>query len=126
GTREGGAPLSASARAAGGGGDRGALCREVIECARRLLALKAARGTTFPALTPAEADALRAIGAGASLDEVLYLLRAFLDADTEMRRSPHPRVELEIAAVRTTRRPEPHALDSLLAQVEHTLAPFNT
>src|SRR5262245_20313761 len=125
-TRDGGAALSAIDRAASAGEDLGALCREVIECARRLLVLKAAPGTTLPDLTPAEADALRAIGAGASLDEVLYLLRAFLDADTEMRRSPHPRVELEIAAVRTRRRPEPHALDSLLAKVEDALARFNS
>ena len=33
------------------------------------------------------------------------MLRAFLDADEAMRESPHPRVELEIAAVRATRRP---------------------
>ena len=43
--------------------------------------------------------------ASASIDELIYLLRAFLDADAEMRKSPHPRVELEIAAVRATRRP---------------------
>src|SRR5262245_41193211 len=43
-----------------------------------------------------------------------------------MRRSPHPRVELEIAAVRTTRRPEPHALDALLAKVEDAMARFNS
>ena len=59
-----------------------------------------------------------------SVDEVIYLLRAFLDADAEMRRSPHPRVELEIAAVRATRRPEPQMLDTLLAKVEDALAQF--
>jgi len=53
---------------------------------------------------------------------VIYLLRAFLDADAEMRRSPHPRVELEIATVRTTRRPAPQTLDTLLSKVEGALA----
>ena len=78
----------------------------------------------MPDLTPAESEALRAAAAGASTDELIYLLRAFLDADAEMRRSPHPRVELEIATVRTTRRPEPQALDTLLAKVEDALARF--
>jgi DNA polymerase-3 subunit gamma/tau len=124
--RDGGAALEAIDRAASAGEDLGALCREVVECARRLLVLKAAPKASLPDLTPAEAEALRAVGAGASLDEVLYLLRAFLDADTEMRRSPHPRVELEIAAVRATRRPEPQTLDTLLAKVEDALARFNS
>ena len=64
------------------------------------------------------------MAAPVSIDEVIYLLRAFLDADAEMRRSPHPRVELEIAAVRATRRPEPQMLDTLLTKVEDALAQF--
>src|SRR5262244_3059705 len=124
--RDGGAALEAIDRAAAAGEDLGALCREVMEVARRLLVLKTAPGATLPDLTPAEAEALRTIGAGASLDEIIYLLRAFLDADTELRRSPHPRVELEIAAVRTTRRPEPHTLDTLLAKVEEAMTRLNS
>ncbi len=120
--RDGAAALEAIDRAASAGEDLAALCREVVEVARRLLALKAAPGTSLPELTPAEAEALRAAAEGVSVDELIYLLRVFLDADAEMRRSPHPRVELEIAAVRTTRRPEPQALDTLLAKVEDALA----
>jgi len=53
-----------------------------------------------------------------SADELIYLLRAFMDADAEMRRSPHPRVELEIAAVRSARRPQPQAIEALIAKVD--------
>jgi DNA polymerase-3 subunit gamma/tau len=119
--RDGGAALAAIDRAAGAGEDLGSLCRDVVEMVRRQLVLKTAPGTTLPDLTPAEAEALRAAAAPASVDELIYLLRAFLDADAEMRRSPHPRVELEIAAVRATRRPEPQLLDTLLAKVEDAL-----
>jgi hypothetical protein len=44
-----------------------------------------------------------------------------VEADAEMRRSPLPRVELEIAAVRATRRPAPQALDTLIAKVEDAI-----
>jgi hypothetical protein len=57
-----------------------------------------------------------------SSDELIYVLRAFLDADAEMRRSPHPRVELEIAAVRATRRPEPQAIETLIGKLEEAEA----
>src|SRR5215831_10644674 len=122
--RDGGAALAAIDRAAGAGEDLAALCREVVEVGRRLLVLKAAPETSLPELTDAEAQTLRAAAGGVSLDELVYLLRAFLDADAEMRRSPHPRVELEIAAVRASRRPAPQALDALLAKVEDALARF--
>ena len=122
--RDGGAALGAIDRAAEAGEDLGGLCREVVEVARQLLVLKAAPSASLPDLTAAEAEALRSAAAPVSVDEVIYLLRAFLDADAEMRRSPHPRVELEIAAVRATRRPEPQMLDTLLAKVEDALAQF--
>src|SRR5262245_8772857 len=124
--RDGAAALQAIDRAASAGEDLAALCREVVEVARRLLVVKTAPGTSPPDLTPAEAEALRASASGVSADELIYLLRVFLDADAEMRRSPHPRVELEIAAVRTTRRPEPQALDTLLEKVEDALARFRS
>jgi hypothetical protein len=50
------------------------------------------------------------------------VLRAFLDADAVMRESPHPRVELEIATVRATRRPQPRALEEVLKRVEEAEA----
>ncbi|MGH7311145.1 MAG: hypothetical protein ACREK6_20895, partial [Candidatus Rokuibacteriota bacterium] len=57
-----------------------------------------------------------------SLDEMLYLLRAFVQADTLMRESPHPRVELEVAAVCATRRPVPQAIDDVLRRLDEAQA----
>jgi DNA polymerase-3 subunit gamma/tau len=119
--RDGAAALEAVDRAAAAGEDLALLCREVVETARRLLVLKAAPGMPFADLTPAEAEALRAAAEPVTADELVYLLRAFLEAEAEMRRSPHPRVELEIAAVRAARRPQPQALDALLEKVEEAL-----
>jgi DNA polymerase-3 subunit gamma/tau len=114
--------LEAIDRAAREGEDLAAFTRDVIELLRRALVLKAAP-TTKPADLPvAEAGELRALGEAASLDDLLYVLRAFLDADTAMRESPHPRVELEIATVRGTRRPQPRALEEVLQRVEQAEA----
>jgi DNA polymerase-3 subunit gamma/tau len=110
--------LEAIDRAARDGEDLGAFVRDTIELVRRLLVLKAAPTAQLGDLAPAEADELRALGEPVSVDEVLYLLRAFLEADAQMRESPHPRVELEIAAVRATRRPVPATLDEILRKVE--------
>ncbi|HEY7203172.1 MAG TPA: DNA polymerase III subunit gamma/tau [Methylomirabilota bacterium] len=115
---DGAAALEAVDRAASAGEDLGTLCREAIEMTRRLLVLKVAAGASFTDLTPAEAAELRAAAEPVSPDELIYVLRAFLDADVEMRRSPHPRVELEIAAVRATRRPQPQAIETLIGKLE--------
>src|SRR5439155_5331532 len=64
----------------------------------------------------------RALGERVSLDELLYLLRAFLEADAQMRESPHPRVELEIAAVRAARRPVPAAIEEIVRKVDEAEA----
>jgi DNA polymerase-3 subunit gamma/tau len=110
--------LEAIDRAAREGEDLGAFTRDVIELLRRALVLKAAPATKLADVPHIEANELRAIGESASLDGLLYVLRSFLDADAAMRESPHPRVELEIATVRATRRPEPHALEEVLRRVE--------
>jgi DNA polymerase-3 subunit gamma/tau len=115
---DGAAALEAVDRAATAGEDLGVLCREAVEMTRRLLVTKVAPGAPFVDLTPAEAAELRAAAEPVSADELLYVLRAFLDADAEMRRSPHPRVELEIAAVRATRRPQPQDIETLIGKLE--------
>jgi len=115
---DGGAALEAVDRAATAGEDLGSLCREAVEMTRRLLVTKVAPNAPFVDLTPAEAAELKAVAAPVSADELVYVLRAFLDADAEMRRSPHPRVELEIAAVRATRRPQPQAIETLIGKLE--------
>jgi DNA polymerase-3 subunit gamma/tau len=119
--RDGAAALEAIDRAAQAGEDLLLLCREVIEIVRRLLVLKVNPSGAFVDLAPSETESLKTTGADATADELIYLLRAFLEADGEMRRSPHPRVELEVAAVRATQRPAPQALDALLAKVEDAL-----
>ena len=110
--------LEAIDRAAREGEDLGAFTRDVIELLRRALVLKAAPAVRLSDVPQAEANELRAIAEAASLDDLLYVLRAFLDADEAMRESPHPRVELEIAAVRATRRPEPRLLEDVLKRIE--------
>jgi DNA polymerase III subunit gamma/tau len=115
---DGAAALEAIDRAARDGEDLGWLCREVIEAARRALVIKVAPEGKFADLTPAEQAAIREMAEPVSQDELVYLLRAFLDADAEMRRSPHPRVELEIAAVRSARRPRPEAIEGLIAKID--------
>ena len=112
------AALEAVDRAARRGEDLDGFCREVIEAARRLLVLTAAPKVAQPDLTPMEAEDLAKLGAGVSADEIVYVLRAFLDAQVEIRRSPHPRVELEIAVVRAARRPRPQAIETLISKVE--------
>jgi DNA polymerase-3 subunit gamma/tau len=115
---DGAAALEAIDRAARDGEDLGWLCREVIEAARRALVIKVAPEGKFADLTPAEQAAIREMAEPVSQDELVYLLRAFMDADAEMRRSPHPRVELEIAAVRAARRPRPEAIEGLIARID--------
>jgi DNA polymerase-3 subunit gamma/tau len=114
--------LEAVDRAAREGEDLGAFTRDVIELLRRALVLKAAPATRLADVPHDEANELRALGEAVSLDDLLYVLRAFLDADAAMRESPHPRVELEMAAVRSTRRPEPRALEDVLRRVEEAEA----
>jgi DNA polymerase III subunit gamma/tau len=114
--------LEAIDRATREGEDLGAFTRDVIELLRRALVLKAAPAVKLADVPHAEASELRALGEAAPLDDLLYVLRAFLDADAAMRESPHPRVELEIAAVRATRRPQPRALEDVLKRVEEAQA----
>ena len=113
-----GAALEAIDRAARDGEDLLAFTRDVIELLRLTLVLKAAPNAKPADLTHTEGNELRRLGEAASLDEILYLLRAFLEADALLRESPHPRVELEIATVRATRRPVPQTLDDVLRRVD--------
>lgn len=110
--------LEAIDRAAREGEDLLAFTRDVIELLRRVLVLKAAPTTKLADVTSTEGNALRKLGEATTLDELLYVLRAFLDADAALRESPHPRVELEVAAIRATRRPVPSALEEILQRVD--------
>jgi DNA polymerase-3 subunit gamma/tau len=110
--------LEAIDRAARDGEDLGAFTRDVVELLRRALVLKAAPTAKLADVSHTEGNDLRRLGEPATLDELLYVLRAFLDADEAMRESPHPRVELEMATVRATRRPAPPALEDILKRVD--------
>ena len=117
-----GGALEAIDRAAREGEDLGAFARDVVELLRRALVLKAAPTAKLADLSHAEGNELRKLGEAASLDEMLYVLRGFLEADALMRESPHPRVELEMATVRATRRPVPQALEDVLRRVDEAQA----
>ena len=110
--------LEAIDRATRDGEDLHAFTRDVVELLRRALVLKAAPTTKLADVTHTEGNELRKLGEAVSVDELLYILRAFLDADAAMRESPHPRVELEMATVRATRRPVPKALEEILQRVD--------
>jgi DNA polymerase-3 subunit gamma/tau len=114
--------LEAIDRAAREGEDLQAFTRDVIELLRRALVLKAAPTAKLADISHAEGNELRKLAEAGGLDDILYVLRAFLDADAAMRESPHPRVELEIATVRATRRPVPHALEDVLKRVDEAEA----
>ena len=117
-THETAPALEAIDRATRDGEDLHAFTRDVVELLRRALVLKAAPTTKLADVTHTESNELRKLGEGVSVDELLYIMRAFLDADAAMRESPHPRVELEMATVRATRRPVPKALDEILQRVD--------
>jgi len=114
--------LEAIDRATHEGEDLHAFIRDVIETMRLALVLKAAPTTKLPELTSTEGNEIRVLAEPVTLDEILYILRALLDADEMMRESPHPRVELEIATVRATRRPVPQALEEVLRRVDEAEA----
>jgi DNA polymerase-3 subunit gamma/tau len=111
------AALEVIDQAAREGQELGWFTREVVETLRQLLVLKVAPDEALPELTPAEVEEVRAQGERVSVDELLFLLRAVLETEGEMRRSPHPRVELEMAAVRAVRRPVPTSLETILQRV---------
>ena len=120
--RDTAAALETIDRAVREGEDLVAFARDVVELLRRALVLKAAPTAKLADLTHAEGNELRKLGEPATLDEILYVVRAFLEADTLMRESPHPRVEFEIATVRATRRPAPQAIEDVLRRVDEAHA----
>jgi DNA polymerase-3 subunit gamma/tau len=115
--------LQRIADAAAGGLDLALLCEETLEVLRRAL-LVAVTGTAGPDATQDETTRLTALGseAGAGEADLLLLLRGLLDAETEMRKSPHPRVDLEIGVVRLCHRPRTQAIETVLERLEQAEA----
>jgi DNA polymerase-3 subunit gamma/tau len=102
--------------------DLGVLCQESMEVLRRVLLRRVA---SAPAEVPGDPDteALTALPP-AEADELLLLVKGLLDAEAEMRRSPHPRVDLEVAVIRLCRRPQPEAIEAVLERLERAEALF--
>jgi DNA polymerase III subunit gamma/tau len=121
--REAAAALQRIADAAASGLDLALLCEETMEVLRRAL-LVAVTGTPGPDATQDETARLTALGAdeGAGEPDLLLLLRGLLEADTEMRKSPHPRVDLEIAVVRLCHRPQTALIETVLERLEQAEA----
>ena len=115
--------LQRIADASASGFDLTLLCQETTELLRRAL-LVAVTGTPGPDATQDEMARLATLGpeAGAGEADLLLLLRGLLDAETEMRRSPHPRVDLEIAAVRLCHRPQTASIETVLERLEQAEA----
>jgi DNA polymerase III subunit gamma/tau len=115
--------LQRIAEAAAGGLDLALLCQETMEVLRRALLL-AATGSPGADATADETARLRALGTeeGAGEADLLLLLRGLLEAETEMRRSPHPQVDLEIAAVRLCHRPRAETIETVLERLEQAEA----
>ena len=111
--------LQGIGEAAQAGLDLGALCQEAMEVLRQALLVRVT-GAGSPGLTAEETTRLRALGSIGSSDapELTLLVKGLLDAETEMRHSPHPRVDLEVAVVRLCHRPEPQAIETILARLE--------
>ena len=121
--REAAEALQRIADAAASGLDLALLSEETMEVLRRAL-LVAVTGTPGPDATQDETARLTALGSdeGAGEPDLLLLLRGLLDADTEMRKSPHPRVDLEIAVVRLCHRPRTALIETVLERLEQAEA----
>ena len=117
------AGLQRIADSAAGGLDLALLCEETMEVLRRAL-LVAVTGSAGPDATQDETTRLTALGAeaGAGEADLLLLLRGLLDAEAEMRKSPHPRVDLEIAVVRLCQRPRVQTIEAVLERLEQAEA----
>lgn len=103
--------------AAAEGHDVGLLCQDTMEVLRRAL---------LRALAPGAAGAPDAempeVPVDGGTDDLLMLVKGLLDTEAEMRRSPHPRVELEVAVVRLCRRPVPQTIETVLERLERAEA----
>jgi DNA polymerase-3 subunit gamma/tau len=118
--RDGAEVLSRIDRAASEGHDLGLLAQDTLEWLRRAL-LTATLGQPPADATPDEAARLRGLGAGGG-EDLLLMLKGLVEAETEMRESAHPRVDLEVAAVRLCHRPSAEGIERLLERLERAEA----
>jgi len=103
------------------GDDASLFCREAVEELRLALLVKLLPEP--PVDVPAEERAeIQAAVQTVSTEELLLALKLLTEAEGEMRRSPHPRIDLELAAVRIARRPAPAAIEEILGRLEEAEA----
>jgi DNA polymerase-3 subunit gamma/tau len=100
--------------------DLALLCQDAMEVLRRAL-LRGVGAGGSPEGAPDEAERVTRLG-HVGPEDLLLLVRGLLDAEAEMRRSPHPRVDLEVAVVRLCHRPEPQAIETVLERLERAEA----
>jgi DNA polymerase-3 subunit gamma/tau len=118
--RDAGGALGRIEAAAAEGQDLGLLCQDAMEILRRALLDRVAPGVVAD-LDPEEIARqaeLQAEGA----EDLLLLVKGLLDTEAEMRRSPYPRVDLEVAVVRLTRRPRTASIETVLERLERAEA----
>ena len=118
--RDAGDALARIEAAATEGLDLGLLCQDAMEVVRRALL-----GQVAPAAVTdvgaEEAERLKGLGAEGA-EDLLLLVKGLLDTEAEMRRSPHPRVDLEVAVVRLSRRPRAASIETVLERLERAEA----
>jgi DNA polymerase-3 subunit gamma/tau len=112
--------LSRIDRAAAEGHDLALLAQDTLEWLRRAL-LTATLGQPPSDATPDETERLRGLGSGGS-EDLLLLLKGLVEAETGMSDSAHPRVDLEVAAVRLCHRPAAEGIERLLERLERAEA----
>ena len=104
-----------------GGHDPILFCRETVEELRLALLVKLLPEPLVDLRADERAELQEAVQA-ASVEEIALALKLLTEAEGEMRRSPHPRVDLELAAVRVARRPAPPAIEEILGKLEEAEA----
>jgi DNA polymerase-3 subunit gamma/tau len=118
--RDAGVALGRIEAAAAEGQDLGLLCQDAMEILRRALLDRVAPGVV--ADLDAEETARQAELQTEGAEDLLLLVKGLLDTEAEMRRSPYPRVDLEVAVVRLTRRPRTASIETVLERLERAEA----
>jgi DNA polymerase-3 subunit gamma/tau len=118
--RDAAAALRRIDQAAAEGHDLGLLGQDALELLRRAL-LTATLGAPPSDATPEEGERLGRL-ATRGAEELILLLKGLVEAEAEMRKSPLPRVDLEIAAVRLCHRPDAQAIEGVLERLERAEA----
>ena len=122
-SRDPAAALSLIDRVVRDGHDPIHFCRDAVEELRLALLVKLLPEPPVD-LGAEERTELKAAVQMVSVEELLLALKLLTEAEGEMRRSPHPRIDLEVAAVRIARRPAHEAIEEILGRLEEAETRF--